>query len=187
MKRIEALAVIEEVFEGLPLVVTCGASARELASLVRRDSHLPLLDSMGLAGPVGLGVALATDRPVGVVEGDGAVLMGFQMLATIRSAGPGNLTLVILDNHQHASADLMPSQAESVSLAGACRGLGLTTVEVDEPDGLRQALVTARDNRELTVLVVTIEGGNTAGVDWLLDDPAVLGARFRAFLAAPTS
>ncbi len=188
MKRIEALAAIDEVFVGDPLVITCGASAREMASIARRNTHLPLLDSMGLAGPVGLGIALGTDRPVGVIEGDGAVLMGLQMLATIKAQSPPNLTLIILDNHQHASADLMNSQAaDGVSLAGASRGLGLLTIEVDDVDGLAAAARDARDSDQVTVIVADIEPGNTAGIPFLLADPAVLGDSFRRSFAEPSS
>ncbi len=58
MRRIEALRVIDAQVGDGPLVVTAGATARELASLTRRPNHLHLLDSMGLAAAVGAGVAL---------------------------------------------------------------------------------------------------------------------------------
>ena len=71
MRRREALEIIDEVFRDRPLVMTCGAPARELASIARRDSHLYLLDSMGLAAAVGAGLALADARaavgPSGVI------------------------------------------------------------------------------------------------------------------------
>ncbi len=70
MDRLDALRVIDEVYAECPLVMTCGAASRELASLGRRDSHLYLLDSMGLAGAVGLGLALAGVGPLAAVEGE---------------------------------------------------------------------------------------------------------------------
>ena len=104
MKRLEALEVVDEAFAGCPLVSTVGATSRELASLGRRPSHLYLLDSMGLAPAVGAGLALALDRPVGVVEGDGSLLMGFSILPTLAYLRPPRFTLIVLDNHEHASA-----------------------------------------------------------------------------------
>ena len=95
MRRIEAIAAIDEAFAGRPLVMTCGAPCRELASLGRRPTHLYLLDSMGLAGAVGLGLALAGKGPLAAVEGDGSLLMGLSVLASIGFHRPPGLTLVV--------------------------------------------------------------------------------------------
>jgi sulfopyruvate decarboxylase subunit beta len=189
MKRIEALRVIDDVFSSDPLVITCGATARELASFSRRETHLPLLDSMGLTSAVGLGVALGLAGPVGVIDGDGSLLMGFSILATLASYAPPNLTVVLLDNGQHASADLMPSQAANLDLAGAARGLGINVVSSSEPDDLRTVVEAARTSDVFTFVAVRIDPGNTAGVALLLDDPAVLAGDFkrstRALVASP--
>jgi sulfopyruvate decarboxylase subunit beta len=182
MRRIEALRRIDEVFAGSPIVATVGATSRELASVARRPSHLYLLDSMGLAGSVGAGLALGLDRPVAVIEGDGSLLMGLSILPTLAYHRPPRLSFILLDNHQHASAAGMPSQAERIDLAALCRGSGLTTVEVDDPDGLVEALRAARQARGPSVVVASIEPGNSDGVPFLLDDPAVIAHEFRAFL-----
>jgi hypothetical protein len=42
MKRIEALRVIDEAYSDRPLVITGGATARELARVGVRDNHLYL-------------------------------------------------------------------------------------------------------------------------------------------------
>jgi sulfopyruvate decarboxylase subunit beta len=182
MKRLDALRVIDEVYTEHPVVMTCGAAARDLASLGRRDSHLYLLDSMGLAGAVGLGLALGGVRPVAAVEGDGSLLMGLSVLASIAYHRPDGLTLIVLDNREHASAARMPSQATAIDVAGLCRGAGLDTVEASDPDQLREALADARDEARLCAVVVRIEGGNAAGIPLLLADPAGLAIRFTAFL-----
>lgn len=179
MNRLEALRVLDSVFAADPLVITCGATARELASFSRRPTHLPLLDSMGLTSAVGLGVALGIRAPVGVIDGDGSLLMGFSVLATLASYGPANLTVVLLDNGQHASADLMPSQAEHLDLGCAARGLGINVVTCSEPDALRTQASAARESKAFTFLAVKIDPGNTAGIALLLDDPAVLAGDFR--------
>jgi thiamine pyrophosphate-dependent acetolactate synthase large subunit-like protein len=189
MNRIDALRVIDDVFASDPLVVTCGATARELASFSRRDTHLPLLDSMGLTCAVGLGVSLGLAVPVCVVDGDGSLLMGFSILATLASYAPSNLTVALLDNGQHASADLMASQAEHLDLSGAARGLGIDVVSCTDPGELRTAVVAARESASFTFVSVRIEPGNTAGIPLLLDDPAVLAGDFkrsvRGLAAAP--
>ena len=182
MKRLEALRVIDEAFAGCPLVSTVGATSRELASLGRRPSHLYLLDSMGLAPAVGAGLALALDRPVGVVEGDGSLLMGFSILPTLAYLRPPRFTLVVLDNHEHASAASLPTQAERVALEPFCRATGLETACVSEPEALAVAVAAARDSEATSIVLGTIEGGNSQGIPFLLDDPVVIADRFTAFL-----
>ena len=182
MKRLEALEVIDRELGSYPLVVTCGATAREMDSLGRRNNRLPLLDSMGLTSAVGLGVALGTDGPVGVVDGDGSLLMGFSILPTLATLRPPNLTLVVLDNGQHASADSMPSQAAQLDLAAAIRGCGLHTVEVGDVAGLAAALAAAVRDDEFTTVVARIQPGNAAGIPFLLEDPVVFADRFVAAL-----
>ena len=182
MRRVEALEVIDAEVGEAPLVVTAGATARELAALALRPNHLHLLDSMGLAAAVGAGVALGHAGRVTAIEGDGSLLMGLSMLATLASAGPPNLTLVVLDNREHASAGRMPTQAAVLDLAAVVRGFGLLVAECDEPAGLRAALSGAADGGRLAVVYVRIEGGNEAGIPFLLEDPAVVADRFRGAL-----
>jgi sulfopyruvate decarboxylase subunit beta len=183
VKRLEALGIVDAAFADCPLVSTVGATSRELASLGRRPSHLYLLDSMGLAGAVGAGLALALDRPVAVVEGDGSLLMGFSILPTLAYLRPPRLTLVVLDNHEHASAASLPTQAERVALEPFLRASGLATAVVSDPGGLATAVAAARDSGETSIVLCAIEGGNSAGIPFLLDDPVVIADRFKGFLA----
>ncbi len=182
MKRIEALEIIDDVFRERPIVVTLGATSRELASIAKRPSHLYLLDSMGLAGSVGAGLALAGRGPVAAIEGDGSLLMGLSILPTLAYLEPPRFTFVVLDTHQHASAAFMPSQAERVDLSALCRGAGLPTESVDDGDALRAALERGLEGGGTSVVVATIEPGNAAGTPFLLEDPVAIAHRFSAFL-----
>jgi sulfopyruvate decarboxylase subunit beta len=181
MKRVEALAVIDRVFADRPLVVTCGATSRELAHLHRRDSHLYLLDAMGAAAAVGLGLALGGAGPLAAIEGDGSLLMGLSVIATIAHHRPHGMTLIILDNHEHASASRMPTQATTIDLAAICRGAGLPTSDVTDESGLERALRAVSGGRAAAV-VARIEGGNAEGVPLLLEDPVAIAQRFSAAL-----
>ena len=58
MTRLEALRIIAAEYANSQLVVTLGATARELAGVARADTHLYVLDSMGLPPAFGLGLAL---------------------------------------------------------------------------------------------------------------------------------
>ncbi|MEV0699005.1 thiamine pyrophosphate-dependent enzyme [Saccharopolyspora sp. NPDC050389] len=179
MDRLTALAVIDEVVGTDPLVVTCGATSRELAHHHGRDNHLYLLDSMGLSAAVGLGIALAGDHPVWAIEGDGSLLMGLNALPTLGANAPATYTLIVLDNHQHASADKMPTQAEHVRIADLTAAAGLKTAVSTDPDRLREALLNARSAEGPSAVVARIAGGNAPNIPWLLDDPAAIANRFR--------
>lgn len=185
MNRLAALQEIETATRGWALVLTCGATAREMATLSRSSRHLPLLDSMGLTCAVGLGIALGTRERVGVVDGDGSLLMGFSILPTLATARAANLTVVVLDNHQHASADEMASQADGLDLVEACSGFGFPVRTVDDAPALRSALSESVAVGEFTFVIAKISPGNATGVPLLLEDPAVLANRFSAALAAP--
>jgi thiamine pyrophosphate-dependent acetolactate synthase large subunit-like protein len=182
VKRIEALQLVDDVFAGRPIVVTLGATSRELASLAKRPSHLYLLDSMGLAPAVGAGLALAGRGPVAAIEGDGSLLMGLSILATLAYLKPPRFTLAVLDNHQHASAACLPSQAVRVSLADICRGSGLQTEAVSDAAGLEAALRRGLAAEGVSVVVADIEPGNQPGTPFLLEDPVAITQRFSTFL-----
>jgi sulfopyruvate decarboxylase subunit beta len=180
VRRVEALRVVDDVFGDARLILTCGATAREMASIATRDTHLPLLDSMGLTSAIGLGVALGCHDPVGVVDGDGSLLMGFSILPTLATYAPPNLTLVLLDNGEHASADGMPSQAASFDLARAVGGCGVALARAATDAELRRELEAAVAATSFRVVHVSVERGNSPGIGFLLEDPAVLAERFGA-------
>jgi thiamine pyrophosphate-dependent acetolactate synthase large subunit-like protein len=186
VKRIDALRVIDATYSDRPIVVTCGATARELASIGARDTHLYLLDSMGAAAAVGLGLALAGRGPLATIEGDGSLLMGCSILPSITYLDPRGFVLVALNNHVHASADFLPTQAERVSLAAMCRGAGITTLEAADDNDLKDRLDEARgaSQREPVAVVVTIEPDNAPGIPLLLDDPVSIKDRFTKAMEA---
>jgi len=174
----DALKVLDTVFANDPLVITCGATAREMASISRKKTHLPLLDSMGLTTPVGLGIALGHKGRVGVIDGDGSLLMGFSILPTLKAYGPKNLIVVVLDNGQHASADQMLSQATAVDIAGAAKGLGLWTVQCSTAEEMKSHIESRSEAQEVSIIFVKIEPGNTPNIPFYLADPAKLSADF---------
>jgi sulfopyruvate decarboxylase subunit beta len=178
MKRIEALEQLDQIFGNDPLIITCGATAREMASISQKKTHLPLLDSMGLTTPVGLGVALGYKGRVGVIDGDGSLLMGFSILPTLKAYGPKNLIVVVLDNGQHASADQMLSQASDVDIAGAAKGLGLWVGECDSAEKMKSLIESRVGANEISMIFVKIEKGNTAGIPFYLANPQKLSADF---------
>ena len=64
---------------------------------------------MGLAPAIGLGIALHTERPVVVVNGDASLLMALGSTHTIRDHAPPNLYHYVLDNGCHESVGAQPA------------------------------------------------------------------------------
>lgn len=190
MRRIEVLEAVCARTARLPVVATCAATSRELAAVADRPNHLYLLDSMGLAPAVGIGVAMALARDadgdgrVVVLEGDGGLLMSLNTLATVGALRPAGLVMVLLDNRVYASTGDVPTLAEQVDLGAVAAACGLAVHPAEDPDTLTRALDTALGRPGPHLVHARIAPGNTAGVPLLLEDPVVLGRRFRDWLTA---
>lgn len=74
--------------------------------------------SMGLAPAIGLGIALGTDRPVVVVNGDASLLMALGSTHTIRDHAPPGFFHYVLDNGCHESVGGQPSAPLEESYPG---------------------------------------------------------------------
>lgn len=185
MKRIEALEALVGLTERHPVVVTCAATSRELASVKDRDNHLYLLDSMGLVGSVATGLALSVDssapKVVGV-EGDGSLLMNPNVLPTGGYLAPGNLLLVLLDNGVYGSTGALPTYSSRVDLERLAAAAGWITRSADTVDGLATAFRELLTVQEPAFLYARTEAGNARGIEKLLVDPVALTHRFSRWL-----
>jgi thiamine pyrophosphate-dependent acetolactate synthase large subunit-like protein len=188
MKRIEALRAVVDVTAELPVVATCAATSRELAAVADRPNHLYLLDSMGLTTSVGTGLALAIEdsavERVIVLDGDGSLLMNLNALATAAFLRLPRLVVVCLDNASYASTAGLATYASDLDLGAIAAGTGLNVLRADDPPSLLAALDEARSQVGPHFVHVRIQPGNAADIPLLLMDPAVLGDRFRRWLAA---
>jgi sulfopyruvate decarboxylase subunit beta len=187
MKRIEALTTLADLTSRHPVVVTCAATSRELASVRDSDNHFYLLDAMGLAGSVATGLALSIDpaRPkVVAIEGDGSLLMNPNVLPTGGYLAPGNLVLVLLDNGVYGSTGALPTYSSRIDLARLAAAAGWTPRSVDDIGGLRQAFAELLAVREPAFLYARIEPGNAGDIPKLLLDPVSIRDRFSRWIRA---
>jgi phosphonopyruvate decarboxylase len=74
--------------------------------------------SMGLAPAIGLGIALQTERPVVVINGDASLLMALGSTHTIRDHAPPTLFHYVLDNGCHESVGGQPAAPLEASYPG---------------------------------------------------------------------
>ena len=93
----------------------------------RRPQNFYMLGSMGLAVPIGLGVALAQPtRKVIALEGDGSILMQLGSLATVAARAQPNLIVLIMDNGAYQITGGQPTLTEQgADIVAIARGCGL--------------------------------------------------------------
>lgn len=74
------------------------------AGQAERD-HLDIIGCMGVASPVGLGLAMARpNRKVMVIDGDGSLLMQLGSLVTVAGVGPANYYHFVFQNGVHETS-----------------------------------------------------------------------------------
>lgn len=182
LSRAEALKIIAAVFPNEPTVVTLGATVRELIATVgKRSNDFYVLDSMGLPIAIGLGLALGRpERPekIVVIEGDGGLLMGLSVLATVGFLKPKNLVILILDNGTYASTGGQPTAATTTDFAAVAVGCGIRGITVDDEAGFRAALADAKEADGPTFIRMMIDQRSIT-TPYLLEDPVLLAAPFR--------
>jgi thiamine pyrophosphate-dependent acetolactate synthase large subunit-like protein len=186
MKRIEALQTVLDATSDLPLIATCAATSRELASIEDRDNNLYLLDAMGLAISVGTGLAQAikdtkVSRAV-VIEGDGSLLMNPGATITAGYLAPKNLVIVLLDNGVYASTASIPTQAVSIDLGRFAESVDLKVLRAQNTEELALALKQTLTEAGPWFIHARTAPGNEPSTKLLLIDPVVHGDRFRRWL-----
>ncbi|KPK00841.1 MAG: hypothetical protein AMK71_07715 [Nitrospira bacterium SG8_35_4] len=127
--RFEILKTIAPHLNGKIIVCNLGIPSKELFALKHQPSNFYMLGSMGMATPIGLGISLATEREVIVIDGDGSLLMNPGTLATAAHFSPSNLTILAVDNSSYGSTGDQPTLTGScVDLAVLAEGFGIGTV-----------------------------------------------------------
>lgn len=188
MKRIEALRAVVDATSDLPVIATCAATSRELASVDDRDNHLYLLDAMGLAVSVGTGLAQAIEgTPVSravVIEGDGSLLMNPGAALTAGYLAPENLVIVLLDNGVYASTASIPTHAQKLDLGRIAESVDLKVLRAGNSEELELALKESLMAPGPWFIHARTEPGNEPNTKLLLIDPVVHGDRFRRWLTS---
>lgn len=159
-ERADQFACTQAIVDETPdaaIVSNLGVASYVLAGVEDRARNFYLWGSMGVTTPVGLGLAIATDDQVTVLDGDGSMLMSLGALATVADRDPSNLVLVIFDNGQYVTTGGQPSFSGSVDFAGVADSLQLYTVDASTNDGFRDAYSSAVEYDGAAVVVCRVE------------------------------
>lgn len=126
LTRFEVIKAAAPFLDGKIVVSNLGIPSKELYYIKDQPSNFYMLGSMGMATPLGLGIAMNTSKQVVVIEGDGSILMNPGSLATAAQVGPKNLVILAIDNGCHGSTGNQPTAAaDLVDLELVARGFGI--------------------------------------------------------------
>ncbi|WP_377504610.1 sulfopyruvate decarboxylase subunit beta [Octadecabacter sp. R77987] len=184
MIRSEILKDIAPILRDQLVVCNIGIPSQELHAIDDQPTNFYMLGTMGLASSIGFGLALAQDKLVISIDGDGSVLTNLGTLPTIGNNMPPNYILMIIDNGSYGSTGDQPTYAGMrTDLAAMARAAGCeNVVEVQDIDTGR-VLQEVIDSGKGTVMVVKCDSGN-AKMPVISMDPVVIKDRFMKAVAA---
>ena len=148
LTRYDIIKIIAQYLEGKAVVSNLGWPSKELYAIKHQPSNFYMLGSMGMATPVGLGIALTSKKEVIVIDGDGSLLMNPGTLATAAALAPRNLTIIAIDNSAYGSTGNQPT------LTGTCVDLDA----VAEGFGFRNTINVSSEEQIVEVMKKTREG-----------------------------
>ena len=167
------------------IVATTGFTGRELFTVADRPQHLYQVGSMGCAAGMGLGISVNVDRPVVVLDGDGAALMKLGTLGTIGAYAPKNLIHIVFDNGAYESTGGQPTVSPSVDFAGAAIACGyLRAYACDDLAGFETAVSAALELPGPHLIHMRVSRGTIDGLGRPKITPVDVARRFKAFLAS---
>jgi sulfopyruvate decarboxylase subunit beta len=168
---------------GAAVVANLGIPSKELHALLPQPSNFYMLGSMGMVTPIGLGVALSTDKRVVVIDGDGSLLMNPGSLATVARAAPRNLSIVAIDNGSYGSTGDQPTLAGScVDLEHVAQAMGIgNTRKVHDATGLVSVL---REDGDGPLFIHALAVPGNQAVPNIPLDAAQIKRQFMGFLAS---
>lgn len=129
LTRYDILNAIAPYLDSKVIVCNLGIPSKELFEIKHQPSNFYMLGSMGMATPIGLGISLASDKEVVVIDGDGSILMNPGTLATAAHFNPSNLTIFAIDNRSYGSTGGQPTLTGScVDLSLLAKGFGIEKI-----------------------------------------------------------
>lgn len=143
LTRYDIIKIAAPYLKGRVVVCNLGWPSKELYAIQDQPSNFYMLGSMGMATPIGLGIALTSqNKEIIVIDGDGSLLMNPGALATAAALAPKHLTILAIDNGAYGSTGNQPTYASAcVDLEQVARGFGIRhTVKAAREEEIVQAV-----------------------------------------------
>ena len=178
MIRSDILKEIAPLIRDHLVICNIGLPSQEMHMIDDQPSNFYMLGTMGLASSIGLGVALAQDKKVISIDGDGSVLTNLGTLPTIANNVADNFILLIIDNGSYGSTGDQPTYAgRKTSLTAVARACGCENVVECSAEDTPAAVKAALEGGQMTIIVSKCESGNVK-VPVITMDPVVIRDRF---------
>ena len=178
MIRSEILRDIAPILRDHLVVCNIGLPSQELHMIDDQPTNFYMLGTMGLSSSIGLGVALAQDKTVISIDGDGSVLTNLGTLPTIANNVADNFVLLIIDNGSYGSTGDQPTYAgKKTSLAAVAKACGCENVIECQDKDTGEVLQRAINTKKMTIIVCKCGSGNIK-VPVITKDPVVIRDRF---------
>ena len=178
MIRSEIIQSIAPVIRDHLVICNIGLPSQELFQTDDQPTNFYMLGTMGLSSSIGLGLAIAQDKKVIAIDGDGSVLTNFGTLPTIANNVRDNFILLIIDNGSYGSTGDQPTYAGmKTSLAAVARACGCEHVVECQSHETAGAIEAALKSDQMTIIVAKCASGNIP-VDVIDMNPIVIRERF---------
>jgi sulfopyruvate decarboxylase subunit beta len=184
--RADYYKVLADTLPKHALVVTSLGNASYLwAAMHHRPENFYFEDAMGLALPLAVGLAIAQpERPVVVVEGDGALMMHMGALVTVGAVAPDNLTVLLIQNGVHAASGGQALTNANLDLAALARSAGIARAQnIATPEAFATAM--AADGDGTRFLVLSTKPDPEVVRPPIALDPVLTKHRFMTAIGAP--
>lgn len=184
MIRSDILRNLIPVISDQLVVTNIGLPSQEMHLMDDQPTNFYMLGTMGLASSIGLGLALAQDKKVIAVDGDGSILMNLGTLPTIANNPASNFILLIIDNGSYGSTgDQITYSGMKTSLGDVARACGCDHVVECKAEDTVQMVQDALARDQQTIIVAKCESGNIR-VPVIEMDPVVIKDRFMKAVAS---
>ena len=178
MIRSEIIRDIAPIISEHLVICNIGLPSQELHMIDDQSSNFYMLGTMGLSSSIGLGLALAQNKKVISIDGDGSVLTNFGTLPTIANNVADNYILLIIDNGSYGSTgDQVTYAGKKTSLTEVAKACGCENVIECRAEQTKDVLQQALNGNQMTIIVSKCESGNIP-VPVINMDPVVIRDRF---------
>lgn len=179
----EASAALIEETPDAAFISNLGTASHHLMAAEDRARNFYLTGAMGCTTPTGLGLAMAIDEQVTVLDGDGSMLMSLGSLATVASIDPDNLVVVVMNNAAYETTGGQLTHSPNTDYAAVAEDCGLAGWTVETVEELREAYGEARAHDGAALINCKVEAGPPEETPDFDRGHALFKARFRAEFA----
>jgi len=138
MTRYKAIKEIMDYVTNEVVICSTGMICREVYQYKDRDRNFYMMGSMGMALPIGIGLAYARpDIEVIVISGDGAVLMNLGSMVLHNKLHLPNLWHFILDNNSYATTGGQNTCSDAVDFCSLAPNTNVYKVSSEKGDAPR--------------------------------------------------